>query len=749
MEARESSSKAMKRLGMKLSAIAPCPRAVWCGARLLFAVSVIGCSVQAQEATSTPDRTPRAQRPGTIQAVSEEVLLDLVARDRHGRAVRDLEPNQIEVYEDGVRQEVTSFRLVEGEAPAAAPETIGRASASDVLRQISLVSLLFERLGDEGRRHAREAALDFLKSELRPNVYVAVFTSDTRLYILQRFTNDRRLLEQAADQATTASSRQIASQSESVFRDLERASSQLELANQGAALALSQDRPGPATGAAIAAMFAQITVNMLRTADMLTRNHEGRFSLDALISLVHGQRALRGRKTIIYFCEGLRLTPALMEQFRSTVSEANRSNVSIYSVDARGLVLSEVGGAAHEIMLGAESASHGAVYRGRAQELPGEGIIAGESENEYVARANVQDSLADLSASTGGFLIANTNEMGAAMRRIADDIRGYYEAAYRPSGREYDGKFHRITVKVLRPGITLQTRSGYFSFPPVSGAPVLSFEAPMFAALASRRESADFDYHASALHFGTSPAGTLYELVIEVPLSAFTFVRNAEKTKQRTHFSLLSVVKDAEGRVAERFSQDYPLEIPQEKIEAAKKRNVTFTPTIHLTPGRYTVETAAMDQATGKVGVLRSVLIVPPPAVGVGLSSVSVVGRVDSGAPGFTGSEDPLQFQNAKIIPNLGDPISKASSTGLPIYLIVYPSSEISEKPRMELEFLRGGQVVAVSNPQLPAPDVEGRIAYLATVPMDKLEPGRYVIRALVRQGSAAAEEYAFFSVNP
>jgi len=54
-----------------------------------------------------------------------------------------------------------------------------------------------------------------------------------------------------------------------------------------------------------------------------------------------------------------------------------------------------------------------------------------------------------------------------------------------------------------------------------------------------------------------------------------------------------------------------------------------------------------------------------------------------------------------------------------------------------------------VSNPQLPAPDVEGRIAYLATVPMDKLEPGRYVIRALVRQGSAAAEEYAFFSVNP
>ncbi len=734
----------MKRLGMKRTAIA---------SGLLLAFVVIASSLRAQETAPAATRPPQAQRPerpGTIQTVSEEVLLDLVARDRHGRAVRDLKPDQIEVFEDGVRQDVTSFRLVEGEAPAAAPGATGRASASDVLRQISLVSLLFERLGDEGRKHAREAALDFLKSELRPNVYVAVFTSDTRLYILQRFTNDRQRLEQAVEQATTARSRQIASQSEAIFRDLERASSQLELANQGAGAATSQDRPGGATGAALAAAkMAEMTVNMLRTADLLTRTHEGRFSLDALISLVHKQRALRGRKTIIYFCEGLRLAPALMEQFRSTVSEANRSNVSIYSVDARGLVLSEVSGAAHEIMLGAESASHGAVYRGRAQELPGEGIVAGEFEGEYVARANVQDSLADLSGSTGGFLIANTNEMSTAMRRIAEDIRGYYEVAYRPPGREYEGKFHRISVKVLRPGISLQTRSGYFAFPPVAGAPVLSYEAPMFAALASRRESEGLEYHASALHFGTSPAGTLYELVIEVSLAVFTYVPDADKKRLRTHFSLLSIVKDAEGSVVERFSRDYPFEGPQEKMEAAKKRNVIFAPTFRLTPGRYTVETAAMDQETQKVGILRSVLIVPPPAAGVGLSSVSVVGRVDSLAPGSAGGEDPLQFQNAKIIPNLGGPISKRFPAGLPIYFIVYPSSEISEKPRMELEFLRGGQVVAVSNPQLPAPDVAGRIAYLATVPTDKLEPGRYMIRALVRQGSAAAEEYAFFSVNP
>ncbi len=726
--------------------------AVW------FAGAPACMRLRAQEAAQTAVRQQAhqpAERPSTIKAVTEEVLLDLVARDRRGRPVRDLKPDQIEVYEDGVKQPITYFQLVEGEAPLTEAEAA--APQSNFLRQINLVTLLFERLGDDGRKNARQAALEFLRSELRPNVYVAVFRSDQRLYVLQHFTNDRKRLEQAVEQVTGASSSQLASQSESIFRDLERARAELEGTNQAASAASSASQaatsgpgssgPSGSPGAAMAAAkMAEMTVNMLRTADMLERAYVGRSSLYALLALVREQRSLPGRKTIIYYSEGLRITPGLADLLRSIISEANRSNVSVYSVDARGLVTSEVTGAARRNLLGAESS--GVVTGTLYDESSAQRSIAGESAFEAGARANVQDTLADLSESTGGFLVANTNEMGTAMRRIAEDIHTYYVAAYRPPAREYDGKFHRISMKVLRPGITLQTRSGYYAIPPIGGSPVLAYEAPMLAALAASPAEPGFEYRAQALHFGYSNDGVQYQMVMEVPTGSFSFVEDPGGKTVRAHFSVLALVKDSEGKVAQKFSQDSPLEGPAGKMEDLKAGNVIFTRNFRLVPGRYTLETVAFDQETKKASVFRSVLVVPPPPQGVSMSSVSVVERVDPLPPAERNDDDPLQIQSMKIIPNLGDPIRKGSAAGVPVYFVVYPSQQVAEKPQAKLEFLRGGQVVAVAPVELPAPDATGRIAYLGSIPTDKLDPGRYEIRALVSQGPATAVEYAVVSVN-
>ena len=282
-----------------------------------------------------------AERQATLHSVSEEVYLDIVARDRRGKTVRDLTPEQLEVYEDGARQKILSFRFVQ-EQPATEvkPKT---GNESDILREITLVSLVFERLGPEGRANAREAALTFLRTELGPNVYVAVFSSDQKLYVVQPFTRDRDKLTRAVNQATEASSTQIASQSRTVARELEAAEGTYHTYSQALALSLSNMNPAATRIAlAVQTLFARITMDSLRFSEQLNRTYEGRSSLYSLISLIQGERQLPGRKTIVYFCEGLHLTPALMDLFRSTVSEANRSNVSIYAVDARGLVTTEV-----------------------------------------------------------------------------------------------------------------------------------------------------------------------------------------------------------------------------------------------------------------------------------------------------------------------------------------------------------------------------------------------------------------------
>ena len=67
----------------------------------------------------------------------------------------------------------------------------------------------------------------------------------------------------------------------------------------------------------------------------------------------------------------------------------------------------------------------------------------------------------------------------------------------------------------------------------------------------------------------------------------------------------------------------------------------------------------------------------------------------------------------------------------------------------MELECLRDGEVIARTPLELPGPDPRGRIPYLGSMPVENLNPGRYEIRAVARQGSATAEEHVFFTVSP
>ena len=57
---------------------------------------------------------PPPESATTIHATVNEVALDLVVRDKKGRLVKNLKPGDVEIYEDGVRQEIRSLRLVSG-----------------------------------------------------------------------------------------------------------------------------------------------------------------------------------------------------------------------------------------------------------------------------------------------------------------------------------------------------------------------------------------------------------------------------------------------------------------------------------------------------------------------------------------------------------------------------------------------------------------------------------------------------------
>ena len=78
---------------------------------LICLAAITAGSGRAQQATPAAPAVPSG---ATIRVTTTEVALDLVVRDKKGRQVKNLKPGDVEIYEDGVRQQILSFRMVAG-----------------------------------------------------------------------------------------------------------------------------------------------------------------------------------------------------------------------------------------------------------------------------------------------------------------------------------------------------------------------------------------------------------------------------------------------------------------------------------------------------------------------------------------------------------------------------------------------------------------------------------------------------------
>ena len=287
-----------------------------------LAVSALLCHAQQDR----PAEAPQA----TVKSTSQEVLLDVVVRDKKGRLVKDLTAKDFDLLDDGQRQTIRSFRLVKRfeadttTSGAVAPTVVGATggkpgTALDPLRQIRIISLVFGGLGTDARKNARAAVEDLLKTETGSNLFFGVFAIDQRLTILQPYTMNKDLVWKAVDQATTSTP--------SVYKAEE---------DQVVAPAASSGPAAPGVSPA-ADVFAQMMHDMQQFNEDVEGPWRSRAVLIALESLIAPQYRLPGRKTVLFFCEGLYIDPDYKDEFRTLISNANRANVSFYGFDARGL----------------------------------------------------------------------------------------------------------------------------------------------------------------------------------------------------------------------------------------------------------------------------------------------------------------------------------------------------------------------------------------------------------------------------
>ncbi len=719
--------------------------------RLLFV-----CVCVAALAAASRPQTQSAGQQGDQKVVvnAGEVLFDVVVRDKKGRVVNDLRPSDFEVYEDGVAQEVNSFRLVTrnngSDGPAAdvpaennpklqnpsknqaAVPVNSTPNGADASPRLSAVAIVFDRLTPDGRTRAMRAALSYVGEK---NDLVGVFLTDLSLVALQPYTNDMQLVRKGIEKAgVTTSSHYISNNVEA--RDVRKALGDM----------IEAVSRNPSNGGAqMAKKLLELQLWDLEIVEESQRQQQGLATMHGLLKVASSLSALSGRKAIILFSEGLIIPPSVTNPFRALINAANRSNVSIYTIDTAGLRTESKTEETRKEIVSRSNLRLIQEANNEESKLP---MTRGLERNEDLLYLNPDSGLGQLADQTGGFYITDTNGIETRLQKIDEDIHTYYMMSYSSKNQNYDGSYRKIEVKVKRPGLTVQSRKGYFAINGAFSSPVLAYEVPALALLGKGERPDSFPVQAAGYNFPEAERTGLAPVVVDAPMGAFSFQADNSKKLYQTDFSIVVLLKDQSGQVVEKLSKQYQLSGPLSELEAAKQGRVLFYKESDLPPGRYKLEAVAYDNPTGRASVCTGTLeVAERDEDKLRLSSIVIVKSAEKTAAAPQASS-PFQAGELLLYPNLGEAVHKESSKQLPFFFTIYMPPGATASPKLLIELRRGGRALAQIPAQPNAPDARGRIQYVAGLPLENIPAGEYELKVIVEDGKTTLTRSGFFSIE-
>jgi VWFA-related protein len=386
--------------------------------------------------------TERQQAAPTFRSAVQLVEVDVIATDRDGRFVEGLGPGDLEIYENGERQQIAAFYLVDGRRVFSDLDEDTRTPASGRQPPRVFVFVFDEgHLRNEAVQRLKRAAEAFITSELRPTDVAGVFHGGRMAN--GRITSSKtellasiRAVEPAHDTRAT----RLAS-----FREFPRVNGEHEAARieAGDSRTLSN----------AAQQNCQEDPDQCRQeggTDMVERQleHKARQYIDearaatsrvlrTLTVVASGLGRIPGRKTLVFLTEGF-----FVDEARTAVQQiaalAARNGVTIYCVDGRGTIAT--GG----------------------RELPDASMDGAPISTSF---DTAEGGPAILAANTGGFVIRGSDNFTRAFNLIAQDTTTYYVLGYAPDTQKLDGSLRKIEVRSNVPGVDVRARKGYLATP--------------------------------------------------------------------------------------------------------------------------------------------------------------------------------------------------------------------------------------------------------------------------------------------
>jgi VWFA-related protein len=699
-------------------------------------------------APAPPQQTPAQQAAAhpssaVLRSSSDLVRIDVEVTDKSGKPIKGLTANQFTITDEGKPQTITSFSFADIEAIETAtaddskpivvsvdnqgPNSPSAEAISDALRDRRLIVLFFDltSMQTDDLIRAHDAADKFVKQQMTQADVVAVIVFSTRINVLANFTNDRTVLDKAIAQLTADNSANLASP-------------------LYAAAANGEYDVQEYTGAAFTPDETEF--NVFNTDQKLA-------AVEGLADVLGG---IPGRKALVEFTGGITQTgEENRTQLRAATDAANRADVSIYSIDSRGLLAAPPGG---------DTTTNAAT---------GTSMFTGASVfHQTDQREDSLDTLATLSTDTGGKAFFDLGDLSDAFPAIQRDNGGYYLVGYNLGADvKHDGRWRAIRVKVNLPGAHVRYRDGYYAPRDFQHLEKEDRDQQIADAINSDHPVVELPVAVETGVFRLSSTQTYVPIAAKIASSALDWAQKHNKKHAEFDFAV-EVRAVPSGQIVAQLRDTITVNLEAEHFEQVRHSNLLYQGGVVLAPGNYRLKFVARENESGKIGTFEQNLAVPaaqPEKVTLStvvLSSqlvpIEKSSEVATKGQGVRAkiTSSPLDMEGQRIIPSVTNYFTQGQT--LYVFLQAYYPEKAGKNEPFDPNSLRAGLVFLRNRIQMNATPLIGpaqvdpkthTVSFRISLPLQKLPTGRYTVQVIAvapgTQHSAFGRAYLALQQNP
>jgi len=690
--------------------------------------------------------SPQTPADDVVRINAELVQTAITVVDKNGKFVEGLNRGDFELTIDGKPRPINFLERVtaasEKELQLAQRKQLDVSAPTTANTNVRGRTIIFYiddlHLSFSSLHRTRQMIANFLDNEIGRRDSVAIASATGQIGFLQQFTSNKEVLRAALArvniQPTEERTLGMGSTPMSEFAAMMIESKPDTRQNNVMAVYIDEclKQSGPSMGDRRTAMAVRLNCERQvrsNARNVLTqRGFATERMYDSLESLMRSSARLPGRKIVFFVSDGFLsqggpLGDNLGNKLRQITDAAQRANIVVYSIDARGLIS------------GTLDATNNV--------LPDmNGRMAAVDSTEILA---TQDSLNALAVDTGGRALRNQNYFDRWVDKVLDETSNYYLLAWRPSTDEEKGtKFRNVKISVVgRPELTVRAPKGYVDAPqPVELVHASASEKPrskgneLQDALADSYPSNSLPTMLALTHVNSPANGPLLTSSFLIDSSSLDYGNDAN---QPAIVKLAGVILNDKGKVAGTFQT----ELNVKPVSPTDPEEIIYNHRAPLAPGIYQVRAAARDERSGRVGSAMQWIVIPDLSTGqLTLSSLIIGGQV---------SDDANSTEtNSQLQVSVDHQFSRSGHIGYVIFTYnAKRDAKGATNLMAETQVLRDGKVVLNNVKKLgnDSPDRD-RIPHGAALSLKSLMPGGYELRVKIVDavaGTSATQSTDFF----